>query len=345
MVATGEQVPVVALTGHLGAGKTTLLNRLLLEPGVRLGVVVNDFGAVNIDAALVEGQVGTVQSFAGGCLCHVQDESEFDDALEALSPPRLALDAIVVEASGLAEPLALARMIRYSGAEHVRPGGLVEVVDAVHYFETLDTGGAPPVRFAAATLVVLNKVDLLDDARREAELARIEARVREVNPSAYVVRTSRGHLDPALVLDVAQPEAPEGELPLAALLRDERLAEHSYEHDHVHASSVSVSSDQPVDADALVDLLESPPEGAYRLKGRVEVDLGRGRRIYVVHVVGRHRHVARASRGRAGCELVAIGLHLDDDGARARMEAVLRSGGRSTLRGVERLERLVRLSE
>ncbi len=116
-------VPVIALTGHLGAGKTTLLNRLLREPGARIGVIVNDFGAINVDAALVTGQVDEPVSIAGGCLCCIEDVSGLDDALEQLTRPRLALDAVVVEASGLAEPGALAQLIASSRAPRVRPGG------------------------------------------------------------------------------------------------------------------------------------------------------------------------------------------------------------------------------
>ncbi|WP_278259951.1 GTP-binding protein [Nocardioides convexus] len=202
-----RRVPVVALTGHLGAGKTTLLNHLLRQPGARVGVVVNDFGAINVDAALVSGQVDEPASIAGGCLCCLEDAGGLDDALAALAQPRRALDVIVVEASGIAEPGALASMIAGSTAPNVRPGGVVDVVDAVEYFDTVDGGGLAPARFAIATLVVLNKADLVP----EQTLARIEARVRERNPHAHVVRTSLGRIDPALVYDAASAEEPEDE--------------------------------------------------------------------------------------------------------------------------------------
>lgn len=340
----GRRVPVIALTGHLGAGKTTMLNRLLLRPGSRIGVVVNDFGAVNIDAGLIVGQVDGVHSIAGGCLCHLDDAGDFDDALDRLSRPRLALDAIVVEASGIAEPLALARMIRFSGAEHVRPGGLVEVVDAVHYFETVDGGGTPPLRFAAATLVVINKCDLLPSHTREEVLLRIEGRVRESNPSVHLVRTSRGAIDPALVFDVASTQDPEDELPIAALLREHR--DHGHDHDHhLEASSVVVDSSGPVDPSALVDLLEHPPPSAYRIKGTVAVDTGRRRRGYVAHVVGRHAHVARDRHDPPTSRLVAIGVDLDPDAVRTRLAQALAPAGRASVRGLQRLERVCRLSE
>lgn len=342
-------MPVTALTGHLGAGKTTLLNRLLRQPGARIGVIVNDFGAINVDAALVTGQVDEPVSIAGGCLCCLEDVSGLDAALERLTHPRLALDAIVVEASGLAEPGALAQMIRASAAPRVRPGGVVDVVDAAEYFATLDDGGLPPARFSVATLVVVNKVDLLPEATREDTVAAIEARVREVNPAAQVVRTTHGRIDAALLHDVAHAEDPPDQLPLASLLRAERAAQETGQdaHDHVHATSATARTNGPVDPARVVDLLLDPPTGAYRIKGTVAVDTGRGRTGYVVHVVASQVHVAALRPAPASSELVAIGVGLDAEGARARLEAALApsAGQPGTERdGRQRLERLRRLT-
>lgn len=345
-VATGR-VPVVTLTGHLGAGKTTLLNHLLQQPGARVGVVVNDFGDVNVDAGLVTGQVDEPASIAGGCLCCLPDAGGLDDALEKLTHPRLGLDVVIVEASGIADPLTLARMIRFSGVERVRPGGVVDVVDAVEHFGTVDTGGDAPARYSVTSLVVVNKTDRLPADQAELTLARIEARVHERNPAAQVVRTSHGRVDPALVYDAASAEDPPDQLPLAALLRDTRA------HDHEHADAVTVTAPGPVSPGRLVDLLEDPPVGVYRLKGRVVVDTGRSLRGYVVNVVGRSVHVAsrRVDGAAAGSvavgpgELVAIGMHLDVGKVRDALERTLAPSARPDAKGFSRLQRYRRLSE
>ncbi|KAB2807878.1 GTP-binding protein [Pimelobacter simplex] len=343
MGSVSARVPVTALTGHLGAGKTTLLNHLLHRPGARIGVIVNDFGDINIDAGLVTGQVDEPASIAGGCLCCLEDVSGLDAALEKLSHPRLALDAIVVEASGLAEPGALAQMIAASPVPRIRPGGVVDVVDTVEYFATLDDGGMPPARFAVATLVVLNKCDLLPDDSREETLAAIEARVREVNPAVHVVRTSGARIDPALVHDVAMSEDPPDQLPLGALLRAERT--HDHHHDHVPAASASYRVEGPVDPGRVVDLLEDLPAAAYRVKGTLAVASEPGRaKGYVVNVVGRQLHVAALPTTPAGSELVAIGMGLDADAARARLAAALAPATDVDPAGRRRWERLRRLS-
>lgn len=335
-------VPVVALTGHLGAGKTTVLNHLLRAPGARVGVIVNDFGAINVDAALVTGQVDEPASLTGGCVCCVSDTEELDAALERLTHPRLALDVVVVEASGVAEPAALARIIRYSGAERVRPGGVVDVVDAIEHRRTLDTRDEPPPRHAAASLVVLNKCDLLPPETAEQTLAELESRVRAVNPHAALVRTTGGRLDPALVFDAARAEPPDGQLSLADLARPDDG------HDHLHVSSASLAVPGPVSPGRLLDLLESPPPGTYRAKGVVHVVSGRGgaTRRYLVNLVGRQLHVAthRASSASGGSEQVLLGPGLDVAQAEQALAVALAPTPEPDTEGMRRLQRYRRLS-
>lgn len=351
------RVPVVALTGHLGAGKTTVLNRLLCRPGARIGVVINDYGAINVDAALVAGQVDAAASIAGGCLCCLPDSGGLDEALERLTHPKLRLDAVVVEASGVAEPLALARLIRFSGAPHSRPGGLIDVIDASAYFETLDPGWNPPARFAAASLVVVNKVDLLPASDRDEIVERIRGRVRRRNPVAPIVVTSNGGLDPALVFDVADERDRVDELPLAEAAR-----RHHGHAEHPHADAVSVPAAGPVHPGRLLDLLEDPPPGVYRLKGILRIQAGGAGRWYAVNLVGPHIHIAPAHTSpvhttpaapsapdlpalEAAQGLVAIGAHLDAEPVRARLERALApcpapAGTQAT----RRLARVLRLS-
>ena len=337
-------IPVIALTGYLGAGKTSLLNNVLQAPGARIGVVINDFGEINVDAALVTGQVDEPVSITGGCVCCLPDEGGLDDALEKLTDPRLALDVIIVEASGLADPVSIAQLIRFSGVERVRPGGVVDVIDAATHFDEVDHGGVPPARYGAASLVVVNKLDRIPAEDRAAALARIEERVRERNPHAHVVATTGGRIDPALLYDVTDADEGSGQLSFRELLLDAAAAETS-EHAHVHAASVTCTSDGCVDPGAVLDLLEDPPTGVYRLKGTVAVRY-RGRvRTYVVNVVGSAVHVATAPAAARANVLVAIGTHVDLDDTRARLATALRPhDGIVAATGIRRLQRHRKLS-
>lgn len=343
MPAPSSRVPVIAVTGHLGAGKTSLVNHLLRRPGARLGVVVNDFGALNVDAALVTGQIDEAASISGGCLCCLPDAGGLDEALERLSHPRLRLDAIVVEASGAADPLALARLLRFSGAARIRRGGVVEVIDAAQHFHTVDVWPEPPIRYRAATLVVIGKTDLLHPSERDEAVDRIRERVRTSNPHAQIVTARAGRIDPDLVFDTAGFEEPPDELPLARLVREEHAG---HDHAHEHARAVSQSLDGAVSPTDLVDLLEDPPTGAYRMKGRVRVRGPRADRGYRVDVVGPMIHVAPLPHPPAGGELVAIGLHLDLAGTERRLaEIATHVADRPDAAGLRRLHRLKRLSD
>ena len=337
-------IPVIALTGYLGAGKTSLLNHVLRAPGARIGVVINDFGELNVDAALVTGQVDEPASIAGGCICCLPDEGGLDEALAKLADPRLALDAIIVEASGLADPVAVSRIIRFSGVERVRHGGIVDVIDAAMHFDTVDRDANPPARYGAASLVVVNKLDQIPEAERAATVDRIETRVRERNPDAHVVGAIGARVDPALLYDVSEADA-SGQLSLRELLIDSAVGPHADQHDHVHADSVTATSEGCIDPGALLDLLEQPPAGVYRLKGTVAVRYPGRVRTYVVNVVGASIHIAAAPpSARANC-LVAIGTRFDVDDVRARVDAALAPlDGPVPASGVRRLQRYRRLS-
>lgn len=337
-------IPVIALTGYLGTGKTTVLNRLLRHPGARLGVVVNDFGAINVDAGLVTGHIDEAASIAGGCICCLPDSGGLEDALRRLSDPALRLDAVIIESSGAADPLALARLLRFSSVENIRPGGLIDVVDAVEHWHTVDSGEDPPLRYAAASLVMVNKIDRIPQDQRGSALDRLTERIRRRNPEVPIVQTAHGAIDPALVFDTAEDEDPPDQLPIAALLREDANADEA--HPHVHVRSVSIASEGDADPDALADLLEHPPGGAYRIKGCVPVRTARRNRRYSVNVVGPFVHVTHAppssAQGRDG--LVAIGTGLDERDTDARLRAALAETHRGSAHGLQRLERLRRLS-
>lgn len=337
-----HQVPVIALTGPLGAGKTTVLNSLLRAPGARLGVVVNDFGEINLDAAMVTGQVDEPASIAGGCLCCLPDAGGLDDALDRLGDPQLRLDAILVEASGMAEPLAVHRLLRFAASARVRFGALIDVVDATGPLAAVGTPGRaprPPVRFAAASLVVVTKLEVLPETGRATAIEQISTAVRAHHDTVPIVTAEHGELDPDLVLDVANREDPPDQLPLAALAREAHA-----EHLHRHATAVTAAATGPVDPGRVLDLLEDPPPGVVRIKGRFAVETSRSYRHYDAHLAGRHIHVAPSDIGSGPDALVAIGMELATEEVRARLEAAVTPASGPVAAGMRRLVRYRRLS-
>lgn len=300
-----RRVPVVLVAGQLGAGKSTLVNHLLRRAdGVRIGVVVNDFGAIGIDAMLVAGQASAVTSLANGCLCCTTDANGLAGLLAELTAPSARLDLVVVEASGLAEPRELVRLLldAIAGeARHAAYGGLVVVVDAV----TGETDGV--VRLA--DLVVLNQVD------RVADPAPLLAALREIAPGP-VLPVVRGAVDPALLVDPPARRRPprSGQLAFDVLLREDAG------HPHTAAESVAVERDAPLDPARFAAFLEAGPAGVFRAKGVVRFP---GAAPFVVQTVGTAIRVRPAPRSVdvAGARLVFLGAGLDAAGLHAAIDA------------------------
>ncbi|WP_443061246.1 CobW family GTP-binding protein [Streptomyces sp. NBC_00391] len=280
------QIPVVVLAGFLGSGKTTLLNHLLHRSGgSRIGAVVNDFGAIEIDAMAVAGALGdSTVSLGNGCLCCAVDVSELDVYLERLAEPSAEIDVIVIEASGLAEPQELVRMVLASENPRVVYGGLVEVVDAAEFLETRQRHPEIDRHLAIADLVVVNKLDRAEDGER------VLALVRSISDGAAVVPATYGRIDPEFLFDCRPSEERIGQLSFDDLHRHDHDTQDGHEHTgHLHTGydSVAFVSDAPLDPRRLMDFLDGRADGLYRIKGYVDFGPYDPRNRYAVHAVGR----------------------------------------------------------
>ncbi|MDN3292668.1 GTP-binding protein [Streptomyces ficellus] len=279
-----QQIPVVVLSGFLGSGKTTLLNHLLRSArGTRIGVMVNDFGSIEIDAMTVAGQVGSTVSLGNGCLCCAVDASELDTYLETLTRPSSRLDVIVIEASGLAEPRELVRMILASDNERVVYGGLVQVVDAAEFDTTRARHPETDRHLAIADLVVVNKADRVDPD----ELRRVHTAVAELADRAAVIDAAYGRVDPELLFDrAARSDDDRGPRQLTFEDLDDLYAVEDH-HPHAAYETVSFTAAEPMHPRRLLDFLDSRPEGLYRIKGFVDFGDADPANRYGVHAVGR----------------------------------------------------------
>jgi G3E family GTPase len=276
-----QQIPVVVLAGFLGSGKTTLLNHLLHRSGgSRIGAIVNDFGAIEIDAMAVAGALGdSTVSLGNGCLCCAVDASELDQYLERLAEPSLGIDVIVIEASGLAEPQELVRMVLASEHPGIVYGGLVEVVDAAEFDDTRSRHPEIDRHLALADLVVVNKLDRATDGERVLGL------VGSLADRAAIVPATYGRVDPEFLFDCRPSEERIGQLSFDDL--HEHGADDHAEHLHSAYDSLSFVSEEPLDPRRLMEFLDSRPEGLYRIKGYVDFGPYDVLNRYAVHAVGR----------------------------------------------------------
>ena len=180
-------IPVTVIGGFLGAGKTTFLNRLLATATARYAVLVNDFGEINVDAALIERHDGTTMSLSNGCVC-CSIGSGFLETLGKLLDSGEPFDRIVIEASGVGDPRRIAEIALVE--PELRLDGVIVLADTTRIAELIHdrrVGDTVRGQFAKCDVILLSKSDLADQAALQAARSAINA----VRPDAPIEMLSR----------------------------------------------------------------------------------------------------------------------------------------------------------
>ena len=194
-----EKLPVTLLTGYLGAGKTTLLNRILTgDHGMRFAVIVNEFGEIGIDNDLIVETDEEIYEMNNGCVCCTV-RGDLIEVLEKLLRQPGRFDAIVIETTGLADPVPVAQtfLMDEGVRAKTRLDAVITVVDAKHLPLRMKDSREAEDQIAFADVVLLNKTDLVSPA----ELEQVEAVIRAVNPYAEIHRTQRSAIGLERILD------------------------------------------------------------------------------------------------------------------------------------------------
>lgn len=293
MMNNNNRIPVTVLSGYLGSGKTTVLNHVLHNrEGLKVAVIVNDMSEVNIDADLVRGEGSLSRTdeklveMSNGCICCTLREDLVQEVQKLAQENRF--DYILIESTGISEPVPVAQTFVYpdevSGvqlSDLARLDCMVTVVDANRFWKDFSSGqslldrkealGEEDTREVVDLLIdqvetcdvlLLNKCDLVS----EDELAKVEGILRKLQPSAKIIRTVKGQVAPAEILNTGLFDF-EKASQSPGWIQELQKEEHVPETDEYGISSFVYRRRRPFHPERLAAFMSDWPEEVVRAKG------------------------------------------------------------------------------
>ncbi len=314
--------PVTILTGFLGAGKTTLLNHILSnQDGLKTAVLVNEFGEIGIDNDLVVSTSADMVELSNGCICCTIN-GELLEAVERILKRPDPLDYLIVETTGLADPLPVA--MTFLGSElrdQTRLDSIITLVDAENCNARVFESEVGRSQIIYGDIILLNKVDLVSKERVE----KLEESLRNIKPHARILHSVKGDVPLALLMSIGLFESDR-----VANTADHDHAHHDHDHhDHAHHhhdhdhhdhgdhldiegyTSLSFSSDGPFSLRKFQYFLDNQlPESVFRAKGILWFNESEKRHVF--HLAGKRFSIDDSEwDGKRKNQLVLIGQEMD----------------------------------
>ena len=265
--STFSPIPVTIIGGFLGSGKTSLLNHIINNThGKRFAVLVNDFGEINIDAKLVVSVEGETISMSNGCICCVIRDDLLKEVTRLFERDPLP-EHIVIESSGVARPVSVAETFFNPAVQHlVEVQNMITLLDAdLVIDDQADYTDLAYSQIAVADLVVINKTDLVPPQRLET----VRQKVKAIVPRARIWETTFGVVPLELIFDDQMSRA------MASSLREKNklLTPHQEHHHDQEFATWTFRSKAKWSFNAIHRAVEHLPQGIFRAKGMVQLDL------------------------------------------------------------------------
>lgn len=306
-----QGMPVTIITGFLGSGKTTLLNQILQNnQDLKIAVLVNEFGDINIDSQLLVSLDEDMMELSNGCICCTINDGLIDAVYRVLEREE-RIDYLVIETTGIADPLPIALTFMRGELRHLtRLDSILTVVDAETFSPEHFNSDAAFSQLAYGDVLLLNKIDLAEPEK----LTQLENYIRTVKQGARILKCRYGQVPLPLILDVGLTSADGYEVNVEH--------QHHYDHDHEHHHhshhlendgfvSLSFQSDRPFDVHKFEKFLtEQMSDNVFRAKGILWFSESNKRHIFQLSGK-RYSMDALEWKNAPRTQLVLIGRQLD----------------------------------
>ncbi|MFM2314565.1 MAG: hypothetical protein RLZZ04_3841 [Cyanobacteriota bacterium] len=315
-----SELPVTIITGFLGSGKTTLLNQILQnDQNLKVAVLVNEFGDINIDSQLLVSYDDDMVELSNGCICCTINEG-LVEAVEKILAKEGKVDRLIIETTGVADPLPI--ILTFVGSnfrDFTRLDSVITVVDAETFTPEHFKSEAAFKQITFADILLLNKTDLVD----EEQLRGLETYIASIKKNPRIIHTNYAQVPLPLILDV-------GLTPIDSYVEKKEHHQHQ-DHHHHHSPhleadgfvSMSFQSDKPFDVYQFQKFLtDQLPIEVFRAKGIIWFAGSELRHVFQLCGQRSDLKSDRWSTPPAN-QLVFIGRHLDSDKLRQQLNDCL----------------------